>query len=97
MSPSHSPPSPIPTRGGFPTLWSQAITVVPRGLALVREKGWLLAWDDQNWLYLLNRNGERQGQLRTTGSLTTACASEDGSAFAAGGGQGQIWWLAPDL
>jgi hypothetical protein len=78
-------------------LWSQPIAVAPRGLALVREKGWMLTWDEQHWLYLLNRSGERQGQVRPPGAMTTACAADDGSAFAAGGAHGEVWWLAPDL
>jgi hypothetical protein len=69
----------------------------PSGLALARESGWLLAWDDQSWLYLLNRAGERQGQTRARGTLTAACAADDGSAYAAVGSEGEVWWLAPDL
>lgn len=97
MSLSRPPPTPVPTRGVLQPLWSQTINVVSRGLALVREKGWLLAWDDKHWLYLLNRMGERQGQVRPSGELATACASDDGSAFAAAGNKGQVWWFAPDL
>jgi WD40 repeat protein len=69
----------------------------PRGLALAREKGWLLAWDEQDWLYLLDQNGERQAQLHFPGTLTTACSADDGSSYAAGGSQGEICWLSPDL
>ena len=35
-----------------------------RSLCLAREKGWLLVRDETDWLYLLDRNGERQGQVR---------------------------------
>jgi hypothetical protein len=91
------PPTPVPTAGFFQKLWSQHIAVSPRGLALAREKKWLLAWDDKSWLYLLKQSGERQGQFRAPDSLTTACCADDGSSFAAAGSHGQIWWLAPDL
>jgi hypothetical protein len=78
-------------------LWSQPIAVAPRGVALAREKGWLLAWDDKHWLYLLNAQGERQGQARTPKDLTVACCAEDGTHYAAAGSKGEVWWLAPDL
>jgi hypothetical protein len=67
-----------------------------RGLALAREPGRVLAWDERDWLYLLNAAGERQGQVQRPG-LTAACAADDGSAFVTAGGRGEVWWLAPDL
>jgi hypothetical protein len=79
-------------------VWSLPLQSRPRGLCLAREKGWLLAWDENNWLYLLNRNGERQAQRHGGDSgLTAACCADDGSAYAAVGGQGEVWWFAPDL
>ncbi len=97
MTRSDSLSTPVPNRGALPLLWSQTLAVAPRGLAPIREKGGLLAWDDKHWLHLLNRQGERQGQMRPQGAVTAVCAAEDGSAFAAGGSQGEVWWLAPDL
>jgi hypothetical protein len=78
-------------------LWSHSVSVAPRGLALAREKGWLLAWDDHGWLYLFNRQGERQAQRKAGGQLAAACCADDGSAYAAVGGKGEVWWLTPDL
>jgi hypothetical protein len=92
----HEPPS-VHCRGTVRRLWSQSLPAPLRGLALAREKACLLVWDQNHWLYLLNRLGERQGQLHARAPLTTACCAEDGSAFAAGGATGDIWWLAPDL
>jgi hypothetical protein len=69
----------------------------PRGLALAREPGWLLAWDDNGWLYLVNRGGGLQGRMRPAGMVTAACCADDGSACAAVGSRGEVWWLAPDL
>jgi hypothetical protein len=66
-------------------------------LALAREKGWLLAWDANDWIYLLNQTGQLQGQVHRRGQVTTACCADDGSAFAATGSRGEICWLAPDL
>jgi hypothetical protein len=66
-------------------------------VALAREKGWVLAWDENQWLYLLDRNGHRQAQRRLSASMTEACAAADGSSYAAVGAKGEVWWLAPDL
>jgi hypothetical protein len=78
-------------------LWSHQLPVSPRGLSLARERGWVLVWDTNDWLYLLNRLGQRQAQWHTPDKLVSACAAEDGSAYAAGGERGEVWWLAPDL
>jgi hypothetical protein len=78
-------------------LWTQALPAAPRGLALAREKGWILAWDEANWFTLLNQKGERQAQVRAPGSITAACCADDGSAGAGAGARGEVWWLAPDL
>jgi hypothetical protein len=64
---------------------------------LAREKGWFLAWDEAHWLYLLNRRGERQAQRHLPGALAAASCADDGTAYAAVGRGGEIWWLAPDL
>jgi hypothetical protein len=66
-------------------------------VALAREHGGILAWDDADWLSLFNLSGERQAQVRTPGPLAAACCADDGSAWAAVGAGGQVWWLAPDL
>lgn len=64
---------------------------------LAREKGWLVAWDDHRWVYLLNCEGKRQGQVNLAESLTAASIADDGSALAAGSKQGSVWWLNPDM
>jgi hypothetical protein len=68
-----------------------------RGLAFAREKGLVLTWDEKDWLYLFSRTGVRQGQVRNAGRMTAACVADDGTAVAAVGHQGEVWWLAPDL
>jgi hypothetical protein len=98
MPSSSSLPSPRPAPGAARVLWSLPTQGRPRGLSLAREKGWLLAWDDANWLYLLNRKGERQAQRHGGDSpFVAGCAADDGSAYAAVGGGGEVWWFAPDL
>lgn len=78
-------------------LWSYPLARPARGVSLAREKRWLLAWDDQHWLYLLNHAGAVQAQRRFPGNLTAAAAADDGSAYAAVGERGEVQWLAPDL
>jgi hypothetical protein len=68
-----------------------------RGLAVVREKGWLLAWDDKHWLHLFNRSGQRQAQARPADALVAAACSEEGTAYVVLGSGGELSWLAPDL
>jgi hypothetical protein len=64
---------------------------------MAREKHTFLAWDENHWLSLYNHKGERQGQMRCPGGLASACAADNGSAYAAVGQRGEVWWLAPDL
>jgi hypothetical protein len=77
--------------------WSHPLPAKPRGVALARERGQVLVWDVNHWVYLLNRGGASQAQWRAPGNLVAACAAEDGSAYAAAGDKGEVWWLAPDL
>ncbi len=78
-------------------VWSLAVSGAVRGLSLARESGWALVRDERHWLYLLDRVGKRHGQLRAPRELTASACADDGSAFAAGGKDGEVWWLAPDL
>jgi hypothetical protein len=77
--------------------WSHPLPARPRGLSLAREKGWVLTWDETDWLYLLNREGQRQAQRQLGAALAAACCADDGSACVAVGAAGAVWWLAPDL
>ena len=91
-------PSPRdPASDSIRPLWAQSLTGGARGVALAREKGWILAWDDADWLSLLNSHGERQAQVHAPDRVVAACCSDDGSAWTAVGAGGQVWWLAPDL
>jgi hypothetical protein len=95
--PDANPPPPTSSPGPLHPVWSHALIAPARGLALARERGWLLAWDEAHWLYVLDHKGQRQAQVRAGGSIVTACCSDDGSAWVAVGDRGEVWWLAPDL
>jgi hypothetical protein len=96
MSLSSSILPPATARGAIRLTWAQDLGVRPRGLALAREKGWILAWDEKDRLHLFDRKGARQAQKHIPPMLTATCA-DDASAYAATGSRGQVWWLAPDL
>lgn len=89
--------SPVPSRATFRSAWSHALSARPRGLALARERGWLVAWDEAQTLYLLNHAGQRQAQVRLSAGIAAACCADDGSSVAAVGAGGEVWALAPDL
>jgi hypothetical protein len=97
MTLSGSASSPAAARGLFKTLWSLATGAPPCGLALARESGQLLVWDENHWLYLLNVRGERQAQARPLPALAAACIADDGSALVVAGSRGEVARLAPDL
>jgi hypothetical protein len=80
----------------FRPAWSVDVPGGARALVLARERGWLLAWDDADWLTLLDRAGRRQAQ-RHFPHLLIAAASDDGTAYAIAGKDGDLRWLAPDL
>ncbi len=97
MTLSGSAPPPVAAPDLFPVLWSLPTGAPPCGVALARESGQLLAWDENHWLYLLNVRGARQAQARPLGALAAAGLADDGSAVAVAGPRGEVARLAPDL
>src|SRR5262245_28541848 len=81
----------------FRPAWSASLSAKPAGLALARERDWLLAWDQSHWLYILNHAGQREVQVHFPRNTTASCCADDGSAFAAVGSKGEVVWLAPDF
>lgn len=88
--------APVLSRQATP-LWARNVAGAVRGLSLAREAGALFVRDDTHWLYLLNRNGSPQAQLQAPKELTVSACSDEGTSFAVGGRDGDVWWLAPDL
>lgn len=79
-------------------LWTQTISAPLRGLSLARERGRILAWNGQDGLFLFDDAGRLQGQRPSPVPIAAACAADDGSAYAVGGGRAPIvCWLDPDL
>lgn len=96
MSLSSSVSPPVSARTLRPA-WCLSTGAGLRGLVAARENGVLLAWDERGGLYLVNRRGDRQAHRPLSTAVTSACAADDGSAYAAVGASGEVWWLAADL
>jgi hypothetical protein len=77
-------------------LWSAEVGAPPRGVALAREAGRVLAWDADGTLHLFDRGGGRQARRQLPAAVSAAAAADDGSAYAAAAG-GRAYLLAPDL
>jgi hypothetical protein len=78
------------------SIWTLTTGSGIRAVSLAREAEMLIVRDDSQTVYLLTAKGSLQSRMTFSG-LAAACVSDDGSAMAAVGGAGQVWWLAPDL
>jgi hypothetical protein len=78
------------------SIWTLSTGSAIRAICLAREAELLLVRDDNQTIYLITAKGGLQSQMTFAG-LAAACISDDGSALAAVGAAGQLWWLAPDL
>src|SRR4051812_45779599 len=77
--------------------WTHRLVATPGGIALARESGHVLAWDQNCWLVLLGRNGRLQAQTRLEAGIAAATISDDGSAVADADDRGTVSWRSPDL
>jgi hypothetical protein len=81
----------------FRPLWSVPLQAGAAGLSLSREAGSVLAWDRNQWLYLLDGEGRSQARYHFAGRIQASCCADDGSAYAAVGVAGEVVWLTPEL
>src|SRR5438876_5972375 len=79
------------------SLWTHRLAATPGGVALARESGHVLAWDQNCWLVLLGRNGRLQAQTRLDAGIAAATIAEVGSAVPDGDDRGTVTWRTPDL
>ncbi len=77
-------------------LWTATLGAPLRGLALARERGWILAWDATT-LHLLDYQGHVLTRRQAPAPLAAACCADDGSALAAVGKKGQVWFFDAEL
>jgi hypothetical protein len=78
-------------------LWSLSVPSPAPVLSLARERGDLLVREESRLALLAAHNGRRQAEWKAPSLLSAACCADDGSAHAAGGRDGHVWFLAPDL
>src|SRR5262245_60057776 len=64
------------------TAWTVVTDSPLKGLALAREAGTILAWDEGNQLYLLNVQGESLSYSRVPNRILAGAISDDGSLIA---------------
>src|SRR3954447_861817 len=64
------------------TAWTVVTDSPLKGLALAREAGLILAWDEGNQLYLLNVQGESLSYSRVPHRLLAGAISDEGSLIA---------------
>jgi hypothetical protein len=77
--------------------WSIATDGPLRGLALAREAGMVLAWDEGDHLYWIDSLGERRSVSRAPAKILAAAVSDDGSILAVLVEGPRLWLLGPDL
>ena len=77
--------------------WTVVTDAPLRGLALAREAGVVLAWDEGDLLYLLGLDGDRLATARAPGRILAATISDNGSLVALAGEKAQLWLLGRDL
>jgi hypothetical protein len=78
-------------------LWSLSVPSPAPVLSLARERGDLLVREESRLALLAAHDGRRQAEWKAPSLLSAACCADDGSAHAAGGRDGDVWFLAPDL
>ena len=78
-------------------LWSVPGSAGVRGLSVVREGNYLVVWDENNCLQLLNAKGAMQARAKIPGQVVAAVAADSGSCYVAVTDDGGLFNLGPDL
>jgi hypothetical protein len=95
VNPEH--PTRQPSRLEPEPAWTVLTEAPLKGLGLAREAGLVLAWDEAEQLYLIDRNGEFRSVARAPGKVTAGVISDDGSRVALVGEGARLWLLDADL
>jgi hypothetical protein len=77
--------------------WSQLTDAPLSGLALAREAGRILVWDDAHNILVLDVAGNRLISTRAPVPLHLATISDDGTQIVVTSREGDIWWLGAKL
>lgn len=79
------------------TAWTVLTDAPLKGMALAREAGLILAWDEGDQLYLLDLKGQHRSVSRAPNHITAGAISDDGSLIALLGEGARLWLLGADL
>lgn len=77
--------------------WTVHTEAPLKGLALAREAGTILAWDERGQLYLLDRLGAFRSVTQAPDRIAAGAISDDGSLIVLLGGDARLWFLGSDL
>ena len=79
------------------TAWTVLTDAPLKGMALAREAGLILAWDEGDQLYLLDLKGQHRSVSRAPNHIVAGAISDDGSLIALLGDGSRLWLLGADL
>jgi hypothetical protein len=77
--------------------WTVLTDAPLKGLALAREAGAILAWDEGDHLYVLDLRGQHRSVSRAPSRVVAGTISDDGSLIALLGEGSRLWLLGADL
>jgi hypothetical protein len=77
--------------------WTVHTEAPLKGLALAREAGAILAWDERGQLYLLDLLGNHRSVSRAPDRVITGAISDNGAFIALLGEGSRLWFLGSDL
>lgn len=77
--------------------WSWYAKGPIRGCFLMRERQWILAWDDSHTIYVLSASGDLIAQRQAPREIVSVAAADTGEAVVAISRTGQVWWLNSNL
>lgn len=86
-----------PSRLDPATAWTVLTDAPLKGMALAREAGLILAWDEGDQLYLLDLKGQHRSVSRAPNHVLNGAISDDGSLIALLGEGSRLWLLGADL
>ncbi|MHC5538443.1 hypothetical protein ACYOEI_09460, partial [Singulisphaera rosea] len=77
--------------------WTVLTDAPLKGLALAREAGTILAWDERDQLYLIDLLGQHRSTGIAPGRISAGAISDDGSLIALLGEGNRLWLFGADL
>jgi hypothetical protein len=86
-----------PQQFGLHLYWSRPARQALRGFNVAREGNYLFAWDEDDFVHLLNAAGHTQSRAKIPGRIVAAAAADCGGCFVAVTREGDLFVLNTDL